>query len=155
LRKPSCNFSWTHLEKALRDGIFIVNEVTRSTHTGDGDHKLFAVYRNRLSAALVNQVPSVKAVVLFNYWSAGVIESARKFSMSYGIASTSSFSNQSVTRPPVTSYDSGYEHSLDRYVDVKLLLQDADKEASDTPATFAWASQADRSLFKSGSLRRK
>jgi hypothetical protein len=53
-----------------------------------------------------------------------------------GIISNSSLSNQSLARPSVTSYDSGYEHSLDRYVDVKLLL-DNSKEANDVPATFA------------------
>ncbi len=60
--------------------------------------------------------------------------------MAYGIVSNSSLSNQTLSRPAVTSYDSGYEHSLDRYVDTKLLLLDEDKGASGTPATFAKAS---------------
>jgi hypothetical protein len=60
--------------------------------------------------------------------------------MANGIVSSSSVSNQAVARPPVTSYDSGYEHSLDHYVDVKLILRDADKEAGDVPATLALAS---------------
>jgi hypothetical protein len=60
--------------------------------------------------------------------------------MANGIVSNSSVASQTGSRPPVTTYDSGYEHSLDRYVDVKLLLQAADKESSDVPATFAIAS---------------
>ena len=59
--------------------------------------------------------------------------------MTYGIVSNSSLSTQA-GRPHVTSYDSGYEHSLDRYVDVKSLVQDADQELSNFPATFAMAS---------------
>jgi hypothetical protein len=38
-------------------------------------------------------------------------------------------------RPQVTSFDSGYEHSFDHYLDVKLLVEDADREASDVPNT--------------------
>lgn len=53
--------------------------------------------------------------------------------MAYGIVSNSSLSNQNSARPSVTSYDSGYEHSFDHYVDVKLLLQDADKKATIAP----------------------
>lgn len=57
------------------------------------------------------------------------------------IASNSSRTNQTVSRPSVTSYDSGYEHSLDHYIDVKLLLQDTDDhEANDVPAISAAAS---------------
>jgi hypothetical protein len=59
--------------------------------------------------------------------------------MAYGIAPNSSLPNQTVARPLITTYDSGYEHSLDHYVDVKLLVQEEDKEASDTPATLAAA----------------
>ena len=58
--------------------------------------------------------------------------------MSYGIVTNSSLANQSA-RTRVTSYDSGYEHSLDRYVDVKLLVLEADSEAKDYPATLAAA----------------
>jgi hypothetical protein len=54
------------------------------------------------------------------------------------LVSNSSRPNQTVSRPPVTSYDSGYEHSLDHYIDVKLLLRDAaDNEANDVSATSA------------------
>ena len=60
--------------------------------------------------------------------------------MIYGIVPLSSFSSPTDTRPRVTSYDSGYEHSLDRQAEAKLLLQDADKEGSDVHATFAVAS---------------
>jgi hypothetical protein len=56
--------------------------------------------------------------------------------MTREIVSNSSFSKQTVART-ITSYDCGYEHSFDRYVDVKLLLQDADKEGTDIPATYA------------------
>jgi hypothetical protein len=59
--------------------------------------------------------------------------------MAQGIASNSFLSNQAVARPLVKSYDSGYEHSLDHCVDIKLLLQDADKEANGPAATFASA----------------
>jgi hypothetical protein len=55
-------------------------------------------------------------------------------------APNSSFPNQIGIRARVTSFDSAYEHSLDHYVDVKLLLQEADAESIDTPATFASAS---------------
>jgi hypothetical protein len=60
--------------------------------------------------------------------------------MIHGIVSNSSFSNQIAAKPRLTSYDSGYEHSLDHYVDVKLLLQDADEQADEATATFAAAS---------------
>ena len=60
--------------------------------------------------------------------------------MAYLIASNSPRPKQTVSRPPVTSYDSGYEHSPEHYVDVKLLLLDReDAEATDVPATFAIA----------------
>lgn len=59
--------------------------------------------------------------------------------MAYGIVSNSPLSNQT-GRPRITSYDSGYEYSLDRYIDAKSLVQDADKEVSNAPATFAMAS---------------
>jgi hypothetical protein len=46
------------------------------------------------------------------------------------IALNSSRPNQTVSRPSVTSYDSGDEHSLDHYIGMKLLLQDTgDNEA--------------------------
>jgi hypothetical protein len=59
--------------------------------------------------------------------------------MAYGIVSNSSLANQTFARPSVTSYDSGYEHSLDHYVDVKLRVQDADKKTNSGPATLAAA----------------
>jgi len=60
--------------------------------------------------------------------------------MAYGIVSNPSLSNQTSARPPVvTSYDSGYEHSFDHYVDVKLLVQDADRATQNAVATFAAA----------------
>jgi hypothetical protein len=40
----------------------------------------------------------------------------------------------------VTSFDSGYEHSLERHADVKLLVLEADAERDATPATYAAAS---------------
>jgi hypothetical protein len=60
--------------------------------------------------------------------------------MAYEIVSNSSRPNQNIARPSVTSYDSGYEHSVDHSVDVKLLVLDADKEATNAPASFALAS---------------
>ncbi|HWY57730.1 MAG TPA: hypothetical protein VNZ03_24935 [Terriglobales bacterium] len=59
--------------------------------------------------------------------------------MAQGIASNLYLPNQTFARPLITSYDSGYEHSLDHYVDIKLLLQDADQETNCSPATFASA----------------
>ena len=57
------------------------------------------------------------------------------------IAPNSSRPKQTVSRPSVTSYDSGDEHSLDHYIEVKLLLQDTDDDnANDIPATLAAAS---------------
>lgn len=38
-----------------------------------------------------------------------------------------------------TSFDSGYEHSLGHYVDVKLLVLEEDEEKDSTPATLASA----------------
>jgi hypothetical protein len=60
--------------------------------------------------------------------------------MANGIASNLPNQNQTAARPSISSYDSAYEHSLDRYVDVKLLVHDAENEASDVPATYASAS---------------
>ena len=57
------------------------------------------------------------------------------------IAPNSSRPTQTVSQPSVTSYDSGDEHSLDHYIDVKLLVQDTDdNEANDVSATSAAAS---------------
>jgi hypothetical protein len=60
--------------------------------------------------------------------------------MTHEIGSHSSFSNPIAAQPRITSYDSGYEHSLDRYADVKLLLQNTDGQEDKAPATFAAAS---------------
>ena len=57
--------------------------------------------------------------------------------MTHEIGSNSSFSNPIEDRPRVASYDSGYEHSLDHYVEVKLLLQNTEEKV---PVTFAAAS---------------
>jgi len=54
--------------------------------------------------------------------------------------SNSSLSIQTNTSQSVTSFDSGYEHSLERYVDVKLLVLEANEERHSTPATYAAAS---------------
>ncbi len=57
------------------------------------------------------------------------------------IAPNSSRPKQTVSQPSVTLYDSGDEHSLDHYIDVKLLVQDTDdNEGNDVPATSAVAS---------------
>lgn len=56
--------------------------------------------------------------------------------MSNGIVSNS-FPNQPAARPTILSYDSGYEHSIDRYVDTQVLLQEAAQAAKDEPATYA------------------
>ena len=59
--------------------------------------------------------------------------------MTHEIGSNSFFSNPIAARPRITSYDSGYEHSLDHCVDVKLLLQNAEGQEDKAPATFAEA----------------
>jgi hypothetical protein len=47
---------------------------------------------------------------------------------------------QTTGRKPVASYDSGYEHSFDHYVDVKCLVEDEYQASEQAPATFAKAS---------------
>jgi hypothetical protein len=47
--------------------------------------------------------------------------------------------DQTPPRSAIVSYDSEYEFSIDRYVDVRLLVDDADKQVSDAPATYASA----------------
>jgi hypothetical protein len=59
--------------------------------------------------------------------------------MANGIASNLPNSKPTHTRPAVRSYDSGYEFSFERYVDVNLLVRSADRESSDAPATLAFA----------------
>jgi len=59
--------------------------------------------------------------------------------MTQEIGPNSYFSNPVAVRPRVAPYDSGYEHSLDHYVDVKLLLQKTDGQEDKAPATFAAA----------------
>jgi len=54
--------------------------------------------------------------------------------------SNSSLSIQTDASQSVTSFDSGYEHSLAHYVDVKLLVLEANEEKYSTPATYAAAS---------------
>ena len=46
--------------------------------------------------------------------------------------------DQNTTRPFISSYDSGYEFSLGRYVDVKSLVLLANDKI-DAPATYASA----------------
>jgi len=60
--------------------------------------------------------------------------------MAYPSVPGNSFPNPSAGRPDVTTYDSAYEHSVERYVDAKMLSQAADGEALDVPATYAQAS---------------
>ena len=70
-----------------------------------------------------------------------MLDSGRELLMACAIASNLFRPNQTGSRSLVASFDSGYEHSLDHYVDLKLLLQDDDdREANDLPATFAVAS---------------
>ena len=59
--------------------------------------------------------------------------------MANGIAPNPPNSNQTAVRPPVVSYDSGYEYSMDHYADVRLLVYEAGNETSDVPATYAAA----------------
>jgi hypothetical protein len=70
---------------------------------------------------------------------ANVPGNRKGINMTHEIGSNSSFSNPIAARPRITSYDSGYEHSLDHYVDVKLLLQNAEGQEDKAPATFAEA----------------
>ncbi len=50
--------------------------------------------------------------------------------MTSSVALNSSRTNNTSARPSLTSFDSGYEHSFDHYFDVKLLVEDADRDAS-------------------------
>jgi hypothetical protein len=59
--------------------------------------------------------------------------------MANGSASNLPNPNKTAAHPQISSYDSGYEYSLQRYGDMKLLLQAADQEASEVPATLAFA----------------
>jgi hypothetical protein len=59
--------------------------------------------------------------------------------MAYGTESTFPQRNQYASRPVITSYDSGYDFSMEHYVDTKLLLQDAENEANKL-ATYALGS---------------
>jgi hypothetical protein len=63
--------------------------------------------------------------------------------MTSSIALNSSRPNNTGARPSVTSFDSGYEHNFDHYVDVRLLVLDAEREEreeNDVSATVAAAS---------------
>jgi hypothetical protein len=68
--------------------------------------------------------------------------------MTLAIVSNSNSNSPSTLAPPVpthippsvTSFDSGYEHSFERCVDVKLLVLEADAEKDAAPATYAAAS---------------
>lgn len=52
--------------------------------------------------------------------------------MAYEIAIKSPLESGAVTRPLVTSYDSGYEHSLEHWAKVRRLVEDADQEPVST-----------------------
>ena len=43
-----------------------------------------------------------------------------------GALSESQNSNDAVGRPPLTSYDSGYEHSLDHWIELQRLVREAE-----------------------------
>jgi hypothetical protein len=45
-------------------------------------------------------------------------------------------------RPFLTSYDSGYEHSLEHWIDLQHRIEEADKEPSSVPMEFAAAAVA-------------
>jgi hypothetical protein len=59
--------------------------------------------------------------------------------MAYEIDSNLRQSRQHIARPAISSYDSGYEYSVEHCVDIKLLVQDAENEVS-KPATYALGS---------------
>jgi hypothetical protein len=44
-------------------------------------------------------------------------------------------SPESGVRPVLTSYDSGYEHSLEHWVELQRLVEEADREASPEQGT--------------------
>ena len=75
-----------------------------------------------------------------------LMEGSRRNRVMKGFTMTQAFlSNSNSSRPmqahtALTSFDSGYEHSLGHYVDVKLLVLEEDEEKGSTPATFASAS---------------
>ena len=51
------------------------------------------------------------------------------------ITSNSALTSRANGRPQLTSFDSGYEHSFDHYFDVKLLVDEAQRETTELPAT--------------------
>ena len=61
------------------------------------------------------------------------------FTMTQAFLSNSSSSLPMQAHTALTSFDSGYEHSLGHYVDVKLLVLEEDEEKDSTSATFASA----------------
>jgi len=48
-------------------------------------------------------------------------------------------SKKTADNPVVTSYDSGYEHSFEHYVDLQCMVQTVEEE-EEIPATLAFAS---------------
>ena len=59
--------------------------------------------------------------------------------MAYEIESNLLQSKQYSARPSVSSYDSGYEYSIEHCVDIKLLVQETENEAN-KPVTYALGS---------------
>ena len=57
--------------------------------------------------------------------------------MTYEIAIKSRVEIADAGRPFLTSYDSGYEHSLEHWIDLQHRIEEADKEPSSVPTRFA------------------
>jgi hypothetical protein len=57
--------------------------------------------------------------------------------MTYEIGIKSRTEIAAAERPFVTSYDSGYEHSLEHWIDLQHRVEEADKEPSSVPTPFA------------------
>ncbi len=57
--------------------------------------------------------------------------------MTYEIATRLLLPSETNSRPLITSYDTGDEHSLEHYVCVQRLVEEADEELPKVPATLA------------------
>jgi len=57
--------------------------------------------------------------------------------MTYQIGIKSGAGIAAAGRPFLASYDSGYEHSLEHWIDLQHRVEEADKEPSSVPTEFA------------------
>jgi hypothetical protein len=62
-------------------------------------------------------------------------------SMTYEIPIKSPTQIAATGRPFLTSYDSGYEHSLEHWIDLQHRVEEADKDPLPVPTQFAFATE--------------